>query len=47
MSDPDLRIRHWQISDNKNPHLSGFLGYAILIWWRRRELNPRPQVLAF
>src|SRR3954447_11929015 len=33
----------------KNPHLGGFLdatGFTWMInWWRRRESNPRPQVL--
>ena len=39
----------WTKKTIKNPHLAGLKDVAgllwILNWWRRRESNPRPQIL--
>jgi len=41
--------RRWAKYKLKSPHGAGFMDVAglnwIVDWWRRRELNPRPQVL--
>ncbi|CAG9932422.1 protein of unknown function [Candidatus Nitrotoga arctica] len=40
---------YWKLKTRKNPHLGGFKDVTGLLktlnWWRRRELNPRPQAL--